>query len=301
MAEAASKNKWYRYGSPVLLISAALFLFLAQSAYWVNHTVFDQANFTRITTTELLSESSRDAIATAVVNKSLDDKPVLKRIAGERAESLVSGLLGTDLSTQAVKAVTSKTYAYATSSDRQDIAIDLTAIKTPLNTIIELAESRGIDVPQTQNKLPDQIVLLQSDAFPDLSGAVKTMLWLGPLFWLSAFILFGLYIYIGRAVYARRVYLAGLAVIIVGILGLLANPFIPPPIAAAIPNIDLRPVAQNLAAGFLAPFNMQMYWMLGITLTVLLVFNQRFNIVALINSLAAKLGKQPPKKTSKRA
>jgi hypothetical protein len=267
----------------------------------VNHTVFDKQTFTDITTTQLLSESSRDAVATAVVNKSLENRPVLKRVAGERAESLVSGLLGSDLSSQAVKAVTSKTYAYATSSDRQDIAIDLTAIKTPLNTIIDLAESRGLDVPQTQNKLPDQIVLLKSDAFPDLSGAVKTMLWLGPLFWLGTIVLFGLYIYIGRAVYARRVYLAGLAVIIVSLFGLLSSPFIPPPIAAAIPNIDLRPVAQNLAAGFLAPFAAQMYTMLGITLVVLLAFNQRFNIVALINTAAAKLGKpaQAAKKSSR--
>lgn len=291
-----SKRKLSKFGSVALLFFAAVTLFLAQSAYWVNHTVFDQNNFTRITTTALLSESSRDAIATTVVNKSLDNRPVIKRVVGERATSLISGLLGSDLSNQAVTALTSKTYAYTTSSNRQDIKIDLTAIKAPVTSIISLAQSKGVDVPTTQYQIPDEIVLLQKDAFPDLSGVVKLMLWLGPLFWLSTIILFGLYIYIGRAVYARRVYMVGGVMVLVSILGLLAGPFIPPPIAAAVPNIDLRPVAQNLAAGFLAPFTSQMYYMLGGTLVVLLAFNQRFNMLAIINSLGTKMSSRQPRK-----
>jgi hypothetical protein len=274
-------------------------LFLAQSAYWVNHTVFDQTNFTRTTTNALLSESSRSAIATAVVNQALENQPIIKKVAGERAISLTSGLLGSDLSNQAVTTLTSKTYAYTTSSNRQDIKIDLTAIKAPLTSIISLAQSKGVNVPQTQYQIPDEITLVQSDAFPDLSGIVKLMLWLGPLFWLGTIICFGLYIYIGKAVYARRIYMVGLAIIIVGILGLLTSPFVPPPVAAAIPNIDLRPVAQNLTTAFLAPFTTQMYYMLGSTLVVLLAFNQRFNILALINSLGTKLSKPSGRKNSK--
>ncbi len=271
-------------------------LFLAQSAYWVNHTVFNKANFTDITTTALLSQSSRDAIATTVVNKSLQDRPVIKKVVGEKAISLTSGLLGSDFASQAVTALTDKTYAYATAPNRQDIKVDLTSVKQPLSGVIALAQSKGVDVPQTNYQIPDEITLLKSDSFPDLSGAVKAMLWLGPLFWLATVILFGLYIYLGRAIYAKRVYMAGLAVVVVAILGLLMNPFIPPPIAAAVPNIDLRPVAENLASGFLAPFKTQMYFMLGASLVVLLVFNQRFNIVSIINSFGAKLSGQPRKK-----
>lgn len=294
----SSRRKLSKFGSVALLFFAAITLFLAQSAYWVNHTIFDKDNFSRITTTALLSESSRDAIATSVVNKALDDRPVIKRVVGERATSLISGLLGSDLSNQAVSALTNKTYAYATSSDRQDIKIDLTAIKTPIAGIVSLAQSRGVEVPDTQYKIPDEVVLLQKNAFPDLSGTVKLMLWIGPLFWLSTIILFGSYIYIGRANYAQRIYAAGLVVIIVGVFGLLTSPLLPPPIAAAIPNIDLRPVAENLATGFLAPFKTQMYYMLGTTLIILLAFNQRFNVLALFKSAETKINKRSPKKSS---
>jgi len=297
----SSNGQASRIGSVALLVGAALLLFLGQSAYWINHTVFDQQNFTQITTNALLKESSRDAIATSVVDKALADRPVAKRVLGSRLESLVSGLLGTDLSSQAIKTLTSKTYAYATAPNREDIAIDLTGIKDPLSSLITVVQGvqnvRGVEsesrLETAQAKIPDQIVLISSDSFPDISGAVKTMLWVGPLLWLGSLICFILYIYLGRAQYAKKVYMAGLAIIIVALFGLATTPFIPPPIAAAVQNIALRPVAESLASGFLAPFAEQMYVMLGLILLGLLIFNQRFNILKLVRSLETMLSRQP--------
>lgn len=291
------KNK-SRVISVILLVVAGVTLFLAQSAYWINHTVFNQANFTQITTEALLSESSREAIATSVVDKALADRPIVKRLIGERVISITSGLLGSDLSSQAVKTLTSKAYAYTTSSNRQDIKIDLTAVKAPLESIVTLAQTqgRGDQLAEAQNKLPNEIVLLESRAFPDLSGIVKTMLWLGPLFWLSSLVSFGVYIYLGRANYARKVYTAGFVVAGVALLGLVISPFIPAPVAAAVPNIELRTVAENLAVGFLAPFKAQMLYMLGFALLALLAFNQRFNILTAINAVGSRLSKKSAKK-----
>jgi hypothetical protein len=291
-----TKQRLHTGTSIVLLVCAAITLFLAQSAYWVNHSIFNQTNFTQTTTSALLSQSSRDAIATAVVDTSLSNRPIIQKVVGGKATSLVSGLLGSDFSNQAITSLTNKAYAYTTAKDRQDIAIDLTSIKTPLAAIVSVAQNNGVNVSSGQFQIPDQIVLVQSNAFPNLSGVVKLMLWLGPLLWLGTILLFGLYIYLGRAACARRIYIVGIVIIIVAIFGLLTKPFIPPPIAAAVPNINLRPVIENVTAGFLAPFVSQMKYMLGFTLVLLLIFNQRFNILALINSLGAKVSRQARKR-----
>lgn len=296
----ASKEKSSKYISIVLLFLAGVLLFFAQSAYWVNHSVFNQENFSEITTSSLLSESSKDAIADHIVSKSLNDRPLIKKTVGERAESLISSLLGSDLSSQAVTTLSKKTYAYATASNREDIKIDLSSIKTPIENILSLAQNNNITVPSTQYQIPDEIILVESDTFPDLSGTVRLMLWLAPLLWLSVIILFSLYIYIGRSVYARRVYTVGLFIIVVSLIGLLSSPFIPPPLAASVPAIELRPVAENLAAAFLAPFKTQMYYTIGFSLLILLVFNQRFNILAIVRKLETKLNeKSRPKSKSK--
>lgn len=284
-------RRWHAFGSVVLLLAAGILLFLAESAFWVNRTVFDQATFTNITTTALLSQSSRDALATAIVDKALADRPVLQRTVGDRATRLVSSLLGSDLSNQAVTALSNRTYAYVTAANRQDIKLDLTAVKAPVSKIVDLVEDSGREVNIDPNRIPDEIVLISSATFPDLSGTVQRMLWLGPLLWFGMLAAFTAYIYIGRRDYARRVYFACLTVAIVAVIGLLLYPFVPPPVAAAVPNIELRPVVTNLTSGFLAPFKTQMWWLLGIAAVVALLFNQRFNFLKLVRSLESKLSR----------
>ena len=118
-------------------------------------------------------------------------------------------------------------------------------------------------------------------------------LWIGPLLWLLCVGFISLYIYLGRKDYARKVYTVGLVVALVAFLGLMSTPFIPPPIAASLPNIELRPLAENLTNGFLAPFKTQMVYLLTFVVVVLLVFNQRFNIVKTGQRVADKVGKVP--------
>ncbi len=169
-----------------------------------------------------------------------------------------------------------------------------------MSSIISLSQKAGNSgdaLSSVQDQIPDEITLVSSNSFPDLSGVVKTMLWLGPLLWLSTIVLFGTYIYIGRAMYAKRVYMVGGAIIIVSFIGLLTSPFVPPPVAAAVPNIQLRPVVENLTIGFLEPFKTQMYYMLALVLVALLIFNQRFNIFTTIKSLGSRLEKKPAKKS----
>ena len=115
------------------------------------------------------------------------------------------------------------------------------------------------------------------------------MLWLALSVLVEHYYSFRLVLFTWAQVYAKRVYMAGLAVVAVAVLGLLANPFIPPPIAAAVPRGDLLRVAQNLAAGSPAPFKTQMYYMFGAASSSCWPSNQRFNVLGVINSLGTKM------------
>lgn len=275
--------------SIIVLAFAMLFLFLAQSAYWINHTVFDQESFTEITTTAFQEESSRDAISKVIVNNALEDRPVLQRVVGERAQSLISGLLASDLSNQAVNALASRTYQYATSSDRQDIAINLTGIKDPLSNVLTI--SQNDEALDKVSNLPDEITLLESDSFPDLSGFVVAMLWFGPLLWFVTILLLVIYMLMGKKEYAKRVYFGGAAIIAVGIFGYLTSPYVPSPIAASIPTIEVRPLAENLLSGYLEPFRTQMVVMVSVTAVALIFFNQRYNLMNLPGRFSRKTKK----------
>ena len=78
-------------------IIACFLLVLANSAIWVNNTLFNSTVFSNLTKQAILSESSRNAIASELVDTALADKPVLQRTIGPTASKLISGFLGTSV------------------------------------------------------------------------------------------------------------------------------------------------------------------------------------------------------------
>lgn len=286
-------NSWIvKTFSVVLIIVASISLFLAQSSYWVNHTLFNQQNFSTIVNQAVLEPSSRDAIASQVIDRALQDRPIAQRVIGDRAEKLVSSLLGSDFATQAMNKVVNVTYKYVTTPDRQDIKIELAGVTAPILAVLNVVQANDSNVAQAVESIPDEIVLVESDAFVDLSGVVSLMLWVGPLFWLLAIAGFAVYIYLHRKTYAKAVYIVGASVIVVAILGILTRPVLPAPISSMVPISNLRPVVENVTDAFLVPFQMQMVNMLLITVIALIIFSQRYTISRWIQKLGAMVARE---------
>lgn len=284
----------FKIVSVILLILGSITLLLAQSAYWTNHNIFNQERFTQITIDSLTTESSRDAIAATIVDKSLADKPLIKQLAGERMEAFISGLLGSDISIGLMENISSRAYEYLTTENRNDISVNLSAVSSTVSVVMNLANKIQPDsqIANTQIEIPSEIVLVSSDSLPNLSGVVKLVLFLQPLLWLTSILFFGIYIYIGRKQYAKRVYKVGSSIIAVGLIGLLTGPLILPQILAAVPEVNIRPLVENFASGFLNPFINQMYIMLAVTVISLLLFSQRDALLKMLSSVESKARKK---------
>lgn len=295
-------GRWLnRYRAVFALGFAGLLFLLAQSAFWVNQTLFDKQTFTSITQSVIQSEESRQAVANGIVDRALADKPILKRTISDKATKLLTGLLGTDLVTQATNLVIDKAYAYATSPNPEPIDFDLTAIKTPVARIVAFAEDQGREIQFDPNDIPDTVVLFEPTNLPDIHGYSVKMLWLGPLFWLSSLLIFSLYIYRGgRQYYAKRVYIVGAVIGMVALIGLLAGPVIPPPLAALTPQTGLRGIVEDLISAFLKPFTQQMIITLLITAVALFIFSLRFNILRLFSKLEPSRIAQKPEQVAKK-
>lgn len=291
---------WLRRKRSILALTlAGILLLLAQSAAWVNHIVFDKQTFTTITSGVIHSEESRHAIASGIVNRALEDRPVLQRTISDKATQLVTGLLSTDIVTQATNTFIDRAYGYATSKDPQPIAFDLTGIKTPIARIVALAEDQGREVSFDPNKIPDTIELFNPDQLPNIYGFSIMMMILGPVFWLSVAAIFGYYIYRGgKAFYAKRVYIVGSVIIITSLLGLLIGPLLPPPVGALVSPANLRGIVQDLVSAFLEPFTRQLILTILLTLLVLLVFSQRYTLTRFVRRADAGqlTGKKRPTK-----
>lgn len=287
-----------RYVSWIVLGLGLVFMMLAQSSFWITNTIYNQKSFTEIATTSLSSDSSREAIAQSIVNGVLSERPLLRNTISGKATSLVSGLLETDFSQQAIGLVVQKSYAYFTSSTQEPIAIDLSALKAPLSAIVWIAERQGREPQLDISRIPDSVTLYEPKDLPNLYGYGIAVLWLGPLFAVLAIALFTAYILLSREHYQKRVYILGAAVIGASALGLLLGPVVPPSVAALISNASSRVVVSNLITALIQPFLQQMIATIFIVSTLLLVFTQRFRLLEVLMNLGVSK-KTPAKKSSK--
>lgn len=277
-AQEETPPTWKKVLSAALLALGAITFFLAQSTVWVSNTFFDEENFIGTVQSVLRTEESRQAISSTIVHTALENNPVAEQLIGKQATALVTGLLGSDLVGQLFDRVAHRAYAYLTSSDRQDIAINLESIKEPLTTIVGIAERNGRDVQFDPSNIPNTITLVDSDTLPDISGYIRTILFASALLWLITIAAFGTYLYLNRERIIRAVYFVGGSILAVSLIALFTGPFIPPAISSLVNLIEIRSVVEDLAEALLYPFQTQLLSGMVLVALVLLVVSLRNEI-----------------------
>lgn len=281
----ARQNSWKAVLGGVLLGLGAITFFLAQSTLWVSSTIFNEKVFVDTVQSVLATDEGRDAIAGAVVDATLKDNPVAEQLIGKQVTSLVGGLLKTDLASTIFDSFAHRTYAYLTAPDRQDITIELEAIKSPLSGLIRIVEQTGRPVNFTASSIPDSVIILKSDAVPNVSGYIRSIVIVNALLWLAAIVAFVSYLFLNRTRIVTALYIAGAVIITVSLVGLLTGPFVPPAIAGLVNSISIRGLVEQLSAALLAPFQVQLLSGIVLTSAVLLAVNLRGAIKAGVTRL----------------
>ncbi len=282
---------WKTFVAPVLLFIGAVCLFLALSATWLSTTVFDQKFFTETTKKVLATSKSREAIANVIVDKAFTNSPLLQRVAGTQATSLVSGLLDSDLAGTLYSRTINTSYAYLTSPNQEDVVIDLTSIKAPLSDMVFFAKLIGREIQFEPSSIPDEIVLLSADSLPDLYAYVRLIVMFNALFWIISAASFTGYIFIKKSGRARRIYHVCLAGVIVAVIGLITGPFVPSAIASFVEVIGIRTIIVDVTNAFLQPFAVMLWTTLAVTALVTLVVRLRHQIQSLYVKILSRLQK----------
>ncbi len=268
---APKKKGWFGFWPQVALTSvvAALFLLVANSAIWVNQSIFNTQNFTSTAVTSLTSESSRQALASEVVDKALADKPLVKNVAGDTATKLVSGLLGTNQFNRVLTAAVGKLQVYVTSPEQKSVTLDLTGVKSTVERLVGVANTAGVSVAENGDRLsqvPDQVVLVDANNIPSFYGYGLAFMWLAPICLILALVLLAYPYFRNRSKYYQVALAQGSVILVAGLLALLVGPLFRPPVLASITSPNVRTIVGNLYDAFLAQFNQQVYWLIVVGL-----------------------------------
>ncbi len=251
-------------------VLAGFLLFITNSAIWVNRYVFDTENFSQVVTISLTSESSRQAIAQGVTDRVFADRPVLKNVVGDIPVNIVSGLLGTEQATKAIDAVATRLQTRVTSSEPKPIAIDLSGIKGVLTQLYGVATNLGREPQINPENIPNEIVLVEEDDIPNLYRASVVFLWLAPLAFIGAAASL-IYPYVkNKQEYKLILVIQGACIAGVGMFALLVGPLFRPPLLSKLETQSGRTVIGNLYDAFIATFNAQTGFFIGIGIVMML-------------------------------
>ena len=142
-------------------IVTVFLLLISQTAFWLHSTIFNNQNFTNIATEAIEMESSRQSIATAIVDRALEGRPAIQSAIGWRLTNLVTGLLGTDLVEQSTEKAVQRAQLLVTTPRKPPVVLDLTGIKQTASTLADVLNRDG-EQKVDPSKIPDQIVLIDT-------------------------------------------------------------------------------------------------------------------------------------------
>ena len=249
----------------VYAIIAALLLIIANSAFWFNRYIFNTSNFTSTTTTAVLSDSSRNAIAGEIVDQAFKNRPLVQNAVQQPATKLISGLLDSNLAHTLFERSVTRLQVAMTSKDPKPIALDLSSLKATITKVLGVAEAiTGDDVTANAkfdpNTIPTTIVLLDTSKLPNIYVLGTVLLWVGPIALLGAIILLVVPLHQSRrhlGALSNLLFIQAGVVFGGWLLALLIGPLFKPAVLAQVPDANLRIVVENVYAAFVATFNNQ--------------------------------------------
>jgi hypothetical protein len=269
-AKDTNKSLWQRIRTVVLLTIVGVLITIAQTAWWINHTIYDTEAFSDITTTALTAESSRVAIANEIVSQSFANKPVLQATLGKSATKLIASLLETDQATNAIEKVTTKVQTILTSEKREAVTFNLVPLKKGLVVISAIAERADKPIEVDASEIPDTITLIKGNETPKLYKINQTLLFLAPISIFASIGLLGYLLYSGRKRIYKVLLQIGIMLVAIAAIGFSTGPLIRPPVLSLVNNANARIILGNLYDGFIAPFNAQMATMGAVGILVII-------------------------------
>lgn len=250
--------------------STIIALIVALSSLWLSRVFYSPDRLSDIATTALAEQSSRDSIGRAVSDRVFEDRPVLNQVAGPRLASLVSSVLGTDFASNTVDSVVERLRVALTTSEDETIAVNLTGIK---DVVVQVQSVIGVEEDAQRinaESIPDELVLFESSALPDIHRFGIFVLWLGPVAVIFAFGGLSYWVYRGRhGARELRIKIAGLTIMTASVLAWLMGPLIEPVFVSLARDASGQTLLSNLYDGLITPFANQAIILFAVGLLIL--------------------------------
>lgn len=240
-------------------------LLIAGTAFWLHAMFFDTDRFTETATRAITEESSRASIAEAVVDRALQDRPMLRSTVGSHAEGLLAGALGSEFAEASLQKTVESLQIALTTPRKEPVVLNLAQAKSIITSGQDLLDeghpASTIDV----SNLPDQIVIVDTAKLPNFYEYSIWVLWAGPLALVAACIMLGVWVHRANGKYRLvRLRTAMLVIAMAALAGCLIGPLVKPAVLSVAANAPSQTLLGNIYEAFVRPFtNVALFVALG--------------------------------------
>ena len=199
----------------VVLVVAALFILVADISIWAWMNVVDNDRFVEVASETMEREDVRFAVATIIVDRMFENRPILRDAIGDEVAAALAGILGRDRFQAVFERLVNRMHRVILAGGFDPVTLDITTIRT---VVVALAQVfRDEDDVNALDNYPDEIVLLEEQRYAQLERLLTAIPWIAVVSSLASIGLLVL-VFIRTANRARAFLFAG--VLIAGVAAL---------------------------------------------------------------------------------
>jgi hypothetical protein len=166
-----------RFWLPLLII-AAVGMILGNVASWLELNLVNSERFVSTTVGVLEQEDVRLALADRVVERLLEERPVIEVVAGDELEAIVAGILGSDRLLEVLSSIATQFHIMLTTGERPTITIDSRLIQLIVVAVARIvAPEQAADLEVEDGTL--EIVLFEDRDIPTIEPYIDLLRWGG--------------------------------------------------------------------------------------------------------------------------
>ena len=255
-------------GNIIIAVFITIFLFVAGISFWYHGDILNGTQFTRSFTEGLLSEDSKEAIASKIIDSSLSNRPVIKASVGTTGKSAVYTLLSSNAFQSEFDTLVGNIHKRMVTPSDPSIGINIIPLKEYVLPLIRLVRPDLINNLNI-SELPDRVVLIPDKYIPKLYQFTPIIFWTGIISGLLALIATGFFFHrIQKGWYALLV--LGLTLTIASLSVIAFTLVAPDALVRTIKDENVQIILQSVITVFIKSYRLQLYVFLasGIALSL---------------------------------
>ncbi len=260
---------WGKQKNNILISLLATFLLLIASiSFWFYRDVYNKDSFQSHVSQAINTTESRTALASLVIDRTFQDRPVLKGVLLDQAAPALAGALSGPRIQNIMNRLILQIYNELFSSTPRSITIDLTPIKTFVGNLSQLVETATGEQRQPVN-VPDQIMIVRQGEIPSIAPLAQTILLLGPIALIGGLAI-AVWLVWRSAEKAKVIEILGGSLAVWFLIAILFSQWYKPLLLSMVHNDYGRIIAEQILNVFLSSFTSQhlLIFLIGILMVI---------------------------------